>query len=98
MKKFLLLNQDEEPLMEVEYDQFNTGILELGNGYYVVNVVPLKDGRSYQVAVYRDVVEAAQSVQELKDFAFAVTKPSQAFAMPRASEPVSALEIVDLLL
>lgn len=98
MKKIVLLNQDEEPICEIEYGKFNTGILELKSGYYVVNVVPHEDGRSYQVALYRDVQEAAQAVQELKDFAFAVTKPNQeGFAMPQASAPVSALEILGLL-
>ena len=97
MKKFLLLDQNEEPICEVEYGKFSTGILELGSGYYVVNVVPHADGHSYAVAVYRDVMEAAQAIQQLRDFAFAVTRENQAFAMPQASEPVIALEIINAI-
>lgn len=97
MKKFMLCNQDEEPCFELEYDKFNVGIIQLGAVYYVVTVVPHSVGRSYPVAIYPDVVEAAQAVQELRDFAFAVTGNNQAFAMPQAEEPVSPLEIVDLL-
>lgn len=98
MKKFLLLNQDEEPICEVEYNQFSCGIIELGNGYFAVNVVTHKDGHSYQVGIYRDVAEAAQAVQTLKDFAFAVVGENKGFEMPVADEPVTALEILDLLL
>lgn len=98
MKKFLLLDQTQEPMIELAYDTFSCGILELGGGLFVVNVVTHKDGHNYQVGIYRDVEEAAQAVQTLKDFAFAVTRENQAFAMPQASEPVTALEILDLLL
>lgn len=97
MKKFLLINQDQEPMVELEYGQFSTGILELGGGYFVVNVVTHKDGHSYQVGIYRDVEEAAQAVQTLKDFAFAVVGENKGCQMPVADEPVSALEILDLL-
>ena len=97
MKRFMLFNQDEEPICELEYDKFNAAVIELGSGYFVVNIVPHADGRSYPVAVYRDVVEAAQAVQELRDFAFAVTTENQGFAMPVSDEPVTALEVVDLL-
>ena len=97
MKKFLLLDQDQTPTIELEYGKFSAGILELGSGYFVVNVVPHADGHAHAVALYRDVMEAAQAVQELRDFAFAVTRENQAFAMPQASEPVTALEVVDLL-
>lgn len=98
MKKFLLLDQDQEPMIELEYGKFSTGILELGGGLFVVNVVTHKDGHSYQVGIYRDVEEAAQAVQAVKDFAFAVVGENKGFEMPVSEEPVSALEILDLLL
>ena len=98
MKKFLLLDQNQEPMIELEYDTFNVGIIELGNGLFAVNVVPHKDKRNYLVAIYRDVSEAAGAVQELRDFAFAVHEPDQGFAMPVSEDPVTALEVVDALL
>lgn len=98
MKKFLLLDQDQEPIVELEYGQFSTGILELSGGLFVVNVVTHKDGHNFQVGIYRDVVEAAQAVQLLKDFAFAVVGENKGFEMPVADEPTSALEVVDALL
>lgn len=98
MKKFLLLNQDEEPICELEYEKFNVGIIELGGGLFAVHVVPHKDKRNFLVAIYRDVGEAAEAVQELRDFAFAVNKPDQGFAMPVSTEPVTALEVADALL
>jgi len=98
MKRFLLLDQDQEPMIEIVYDTFNVGIIELGSGLFAVHVVPHKDKRNYLVALYRDVEEAAQAVQALRDFAFAVTRENQAFAMPQASEPVTALEVADALL
>lgn len=98
MKKFLLLDQDQEPMIELKYEEFNTGIIELGGGLFVVNVVTHKDGHNYQVGIYRDVEEAAQAVQTLKDFAFAVVGENKGFEMPAADEPVTALEILDLLL
>lgn len=98
MKRFMLFNQNQEPMIELEYGKFITGILELGDGYFVVNVVTHKDRHSYQVGIYRDVEEAAQAVQLLKDFAFAVVGENRGFEMPIADEPVSALEILDLLL
>lgn len=97
MKRFLLLSQDEQAICELENEKFNTGILELGGGLFVVNVVTHKDGHNYQVGIYRDVEESAQAVQALRDFAFAVTRENQAFAMPQASEPVTALEILDTI-
>ena len=97
MKKFLLLNQDEAPICELEYGKCNAGVLELGSVYFVVNVVLHADGHAHAVALYRDVVEAAQAVQALRDFAFSVTKPNQAFAMQQASEPISPLEIINAI-
>ena len=96
MKKFLLLNQDEEPMFDIQWGEFNSAILELG-GYFVVNVVPKQLGQSYSVAVYRDVKEAARAVDELNDFALKVNKPNQAFAFPVPAELVSPLEIIDVL-
>lgn len=98
MKKFTLFSQNETPMIELEYGKFSCGIIELGNGYFVVNVVTHNDGHSYQVGIYRDVEEAAQAVQTLKDFAFAVVGENKGFEMPAADEPVTALEILDLLL
>lgn len=98
MKKFLLLNQDEEPMIEIEYENFSVGIIELVNGLFAVNVVPHKDKRNFLVAIYRDVEEAAAAVQQLRDFAFAVVEDNQGFAMPVSEDPVTALEILDLLL
>lgn len=99
MKKFMLFSsQDEQAICELEYGKFSTGILELGDGFFVVNVVTHKDRHNYQVGIYRDIQEAAQAVQTLKDFAFAVVGENKGFEMPIADEPVSALEILDLLL
>lgn len=98
MKRFMLFSQDEQAICELECGKFSTGILELGDSYFVVNVVTHKDGHNYQVGIYRDVEEAAQAVQLLKDFAFAVVGENKGFEMPVADEPVSALEILDLLL
>ena len=95
MKKFLILNQDEEPQVEVQWREFTCGILELREGYYVVNVVPLKDGRAYACAVYRDVHDAADAVAELKEFALKVTEPNQAYVFAVPAEPVSALEVIN---
>lgn len=97
MKKFLLLNQDEEPMFDIQWREFNCAILELG-GYFVVNVVPKQYGQSYACAVYRSAVEAAKAVDELNDFALKVSKANQAFAFPAVSEePISPLEIIDVL-
>ena len=96
MKKFMLLNQDGEAVCELEYGKFNVGILELGN-VFVANIVLHSDGHAHAVALYRDVEEGAQAVQGLRDFAFAVTRENQAFAMPQASEPVTALEIISAI-
>ena len=98
MKKFMLFSQNEQAICELEFGEFSTGILELGDSYFVVNVVPHADGHAHAVALYRDVEEAAQAVQTLKDFAFAVVGENKGFEMPVADEPVSALEILDLLL
>lgn len=96
MKKFLLLNQDEEPMFDVQWREFNCAILELG-GYFVVHVVPKQYGQSYACAVYRSATEAAKAVDELNDFALKVNKPNQAFSFPIPAEPVSPLEIIDAL-
>lgn len=98
MKKFMLFSQDEQAICELEYGKFSTGILELGDSYFVVNVVTHKDGHNHQVGIYRNIEEAAQAVQTLKDFAFAVVGENKGFEMPVADEPVTALEILDLLL
>ena len=96
MQKFLLLNQDEEAMFDVQWREFNCAILELG-GYFVVHVVPKQYGRSYACAVYRSAGEAAKAVDELNDFALKVTKENQAFAFPVPEEPVSPLEIIDTI-
>lgn len=98
MKKFLLLDQDQEPMIELKYNTFNVGIIELGNGLFAVNVVPHKDKRNYVVGIFRDVTEAAAAVQQLRDFAFAVVEDNQGFAMPVSEDPVTALEVVDAFL
>lgn len=97
MKKIMLLNQGEEAVCEVEYGKFSTGILELGNCHYVVNLVLHADGHAHAVALYRDVMEAAQAIKALQDFSLSVTRENQAFAMPQASEPVTALEVVNAI-
>ena len=98
MKKFLLLNQDEEPMFDVQWREFNCAILELGGGYFVVNVVPKQFGQSYACAVYRSANEAAKAVDELNDFALKVSKPNQAFAFPVSEEePISPLEILETI-
>ena len=96
MKKFMLLNQDGEAVCELEYGKFNVGILELGN-VFVANIVLHSDGHAHAVGIYSDISEAAQGIQELRDFAFSVTKPNQAFAMQQASEPISPLEIISAI-
>lgn len=97
MKKFLLLNQDEEPLFDVQWREFNCAILELG-GYFIVKIISQKYKQSYTCAVYRTAGEAAQAVDKLNDFALKVNKPNQAFAFPAVSEePISPLEIIDVL-
>ena len=96
MKKFLLLNQDEEPMFDVQWREFNCAILELG-GYFVVNVVPKQYGQSFTCAVYRSATEAAKAVDELNNFALKVNKANQAFAFPVPAEPVSALEILETI-
>ena len=97
MKKFLLLNQDEEPMFDVQWREFNCAILELG-GYFVVNVVPKQYGQSFTCAVYRSAGEAAQAVDTLNEFALKVSKPNQAFAFPVPVEPVSPIELIDAYL
>ena len=98
MKKFMLFNQDNEPVSELYWGEFTCSILELA-GVYVVHVATVihKDTYNFAVAVYRDVTEAAQAVEDLKDFALKVTKENHAFAMPVSELPVTALEIVDSL-
>lgn len=98
MKKFLLLNQDEEPMFDIQWREFNCAILELGGGYFVVHVVPKQLGQSYACAVYRSAGEAAKAVDALNNFALKVSKPNQAFALPAVSEEaISPLEILDVL-
>lgn len=96
MKKFLILNQDQEPLIDTRWNEFTCGILELA-GVYVVRVATSCDGHSYTAAVYRDIKEAAEAVAELKDFAFAVNEDNRGFAFPIPEVPVTALEVVDSL-
>lgn len=96
MKKFLLLNQDEEPMFDIQWREFNCAILELG-GYFFVHVVPKQYGQSYACAVYRNATQAAQAVDELNNFALKVNKPNQAFAFPVSEEPISPLEILDTI-
>ena len=96
MKKFLIINQDQEPMIETRWNEFTCGILELA-GVYVVRVATPCNGHSYTAAVYRDVKKAAKAVAKLKDFAFAVSEDNRAFAFPMPKVPVTALEIVDSL-
>ena len=97
MKKFLLLNQDEEPMFDIQWREFNCAILELG-GYFVVHVAPKQLGQSYACAVYRSATEAAQAVDELNNFALKVNKENQAFAFPVSEEePISPLEILETI-
>lgn len=96
MTKFFLIDQDAQLISETEYKDFICGILELG-GYYVVNVVPLQDGRGYTAAVYRDIKDAAAALEALQQFALTVHEPNQCWAFPKADMPVSPLEIIDTL-
>ena len=96
MKKFLIINQDQEPMIETRWNEFTCGILELA-GVYVVRVATPCNGHSYTAAVYRDIKEAAEAVAELKDFAFAVNEDNRGFAFPVSEDPVTALEVVDSL-
>ena len=97
MKKFLIFNQDQEPLIDTRWNEFACGILELV-GVYVVRVSTPCDGHSYTAAVYRDIKEAAEAIAELKNFAFAVNEDNRGFAFPVSESPVTALEVVDSLL
>lgn len=96
MKKFLILDQEQEPLVNTRWDEFTCGILELA-GVYVVRVVTTCDGIGYTAAIYRDIKDAADAVTELKDFAFSVKEKNCGFAFPMPEEPITALEIVDSL-
>lgn len=96
MKTFLILNQDQEPIIDTRWNEFTCGIGEMA-GVYVVHVTTTCDEHSYPVAVYRNIKEAAEAVAELKDFALAVNEENRGFAFPVAGDPVTALEIVDLL-
>ena len=96
MKKFLILNQDQEPVVNTRWNEFTCGISELAS-VYIVHIVTTYDGHSYSVAVYHDIKEAAEAVVELKNFAFAVNEENRGFALPVSEAPVTALEIVDLL-
>lgn len=96
MKKFLLLNQEEEPLVDIQWNKFTCGILELA-GVYVVRIATPCDGHSYTVAVYRDIKEAAEAINKLKDFAFTVNEDNRGFAFPISQNPVSVLELIDSL-
>lgn len=96
MKKFLILNQDQEPMIDTRWNEFICGILELG-GVYVVRVATPCDGHIYTAAVYRDIKEAAEAVAELKAFAFTVNENNRGFAFPVSEDPVTALEVVDSL-
>lgn len=96
MKKFLIINQDQEPMIETRWNEFTCGILELA-GIYVIRIATPCDGHSYTAAVYRDIKKAAKAVAKLKDFALAVSEDNRAFVFPMPQVPVTALEIVDSL-
>ena len=99
MKKFVLISQATEPICDLKFGGYAASILELGMGgnYFVVHVVTMTDGKSYSVALYRSASEAAKAVDKLNDFALHVKQERRGFEMPQAKEPVSPLEIVDLL-
>lgn len=96
MKTFVILNQDQEPIINTRWNEFTCGIFELAD-VYVVRVSTACDGHSYTVAVYHDIKEAAEAVAELKDFAFTVNEENRGFAFPVSEDPVTALEVVDSL-
>ena len=96
MKEFLILNQDQEPVVNTRWNEFTCEISELAS-VYVVRIATTCDGYNYSVAVYHDIKEAAEAVAELKNFAFAVNEENRGFALPVSEDPVTALEIVDLL-
>lgn len=96
MRKFLIVDQNQKPLVNTRWNEFTCGILELA-GIYVVRVATPCDGHSYTAAVYRDIKEAAEAVAELKDFALAVDKENEGFLFPVSEDPVTALDVVDSL-
>ena len=96
MKKFLILDQDQDPLIDTRWGEFTCGILELA-GVYVVRVATARDSHSYTAAIFRDVQEAAEAVVKLKNFAVEVDEDNRAFSFPVPTIPVTALEVVDAL-
>ena len=96
MKNFLILDQDQEPLIDTRCGEFTCGILELA-GVYVVRAATARDSHSYTAAIFRDVQEAAEAVVKLKNFAVEVDEDSRAFAFPMPTDPVTALEVMDAL-
>lgn len=95
-EKFMLFNQDNEPVFEIRHGEFTCGILEL-HGLFIVHVSRLGDSFNPAVALYRDVQEAAAQVAELKDFALKVDSEHQGFLFAISAEPVTALELIDAL-
>ena len=96
MKKFLILDQDGEPIIETRKGEFKCGILPLLD-YFIVKVCT--KNYSFACAFYRDIKEAASAVDKLNKFADSVKKKNCGFLFPKteSSASISALEIVQLL-
>lgn len=91
-KTFAVLNMDEELLCDVVPGAFTVGIREIC-GYYLVGV--FADGDEYHCGLYRELDEATAAVSQL--MTFKPTENANAFKFPLPSEPVSGLEIIDVM-
>ena len=90
-KTFAVLNQDEELVCDVVPGEFTVGVREIC-GYYLVGV--FSDGDEYHCGIYRELEEATEAVTEL--MTFEPSKDANAFIFPLPTEPVTALEIIDV--
>lgn len=90
---FAILNQDEEVLCDTQRGEFTVGIREIVGVGYLVGV--FYDGDEYLCGLYRELDEATAAVSQL--MTFEPTDTDTAFLFPSASEPVTALEIVDVM-
>ena len=92
-KFFAILNQDGEVLCDVQPGAFTVGVREFCGDYFLVGV--FYDGEEYYCGIYRELDEATAAVSQL--MTFEPTDTNTAFLFPTASEPVSGLEIVDVM-
>lgn len=105
MKKFLILDADQNEVAETSYGNFTAAIMQLGAApatVYVVHVSTLdaKGNPCTQACgVYRDVHSAADSVAALHEFAFNVQSDDSAFIFEGGDvSPLDVLNTIDDLL